>query len=108
MNLLPKNKTIVLEGMRCVSRPMMNKLLENGVEVGIIWIHISPETSFARNQKFGNKLTLEQAKRIDTTCRNFVKDYKGKVKIVAFDTENVRDFTNFKMDNLYGTTPLEV
>ena len=57
LNLLPKNKTIVLEGMRCVSRPMMNKLLENGVEVGIIWIHISPETSFARNQKFGTSET---------------------------------------------------
>ena len=95
LNLLPKNKTIVLEGMRCVSRPMMNKLLENGVEVGIIWIHISPETSFARNQKF-------------VFCRNFVKDYKGKVQIAAFDTENVKDFTNFRMDNLYGTTPIEV
>ena len=108
LNLLPKGKTIVLEGMRCVSRPMMNKLLENGVEVGIIWIHISPETSFARNQKFGNKLTLEQAKRLDTTCRNFIRDYKGKVKIAAFDTENVKDFANFRMDNLYGTTPFDV
>jgi hypothetical protein len=80
MNLLPKNKTIVLEGMRCVSRPMMNKLLDNGVDVGIIWIHISPETSFARNQAFGNKLTLDQAKRIDTTSRNFIRDYTGNKK----------------------------
>ena len=108
LNLLPKNKTIVLEGMRCVSRPMMNKLLENGVEVGIIWIHISPETSFARNQAFGNKLTLEQAKRIDTTCRNFIKDYKGKVKIAAMDTQNVRDFANFSVNNLNGATSFEV
>lgn len=42
LNLLPKGKTIVLEGMRAVSRPMMNKLMDNGVDVGIIWIHISP------------------------------------------------------------------
>ena len=51
---------------------------------------------------------MEQAKRIDTTCRNFVKDFKGKVNIVAFDTENVKDFTNFRMDNLYGTASIEV
>ena len=108
MNLLPKNKIIVLEGMRCVSRPMMNKLLENGVDVGIIWIHISPETSFARNQKFGNKLTLDQAKRIDTTCRNFVKDYKEKVNIVAFDTERVSDFTSLSVNNLNGATSFVV
>ena len=108
LNLLPKGKTIVLEGMRAVSRPMMNKLLDNGVDVDIIWIHISPETSLARNQIFGNKLTLEQVKRLDTTCRNFVKDFKDKVNIVAFDTENVKDFTNLRLDNLYGTTPVAI
>ena len=104
LNLLPKGKTIVLEGMRAVSRPMMNKLLENGVEVGIIWIHISPEISFQRNQAFGNKLTLEQAKRLDTTCRNFVRDFKGKVNIVALDTEKVSDFATFSVNSLNGAT----
>ena len=92
LNLLPKNKTIVLEGMRAVSRPMMNKLLENGVDVGIIWIHISPETSFARNQKFGN----------------FVKDFKGKVNVVALNTESVSDFTSFSVNSLNGATSFEV
>ena len=45
---------------------------------------------------------------MDTTCRNFVKDYKGKVKIAAIDTENVRDFANFSVNNLNGATHLEV
>lgn len=108
LNLLPKGKPIVLEGMRCVSRPMMNKLLENGVDVGIIWIHISPEVSFQRNRAFGNKLTLEQAQRLDTTCRNFIRDYKGKVNISAIDTENVGDFASFSVNNLNGATSFEV
>lgn len=108
LNLLPKGKPIVLEGMRCVSRPMMNKLLENNVDVGIIWIHISPEVSFQRNQAFGNKLTLEQAQRLDTTCRNFIRDYKGKVQIAAIDTENVGDFANFSVNSLNGATPFDV
>ena len=108
LNLLPKGKPIVLEGMRCVSRPMMNKLLENNVDVGIIWIHISPEVSFQRNQAFGNKLTLEQAKRLDTTCRNFIRDYKGKVQIAAINTENVGDFASFSVNSLNGATPFDV
>ena len=108
LNLLPKGKTIVLEGMRCVSRPMMNKLLGSNVDVGIIWIHISPEISFERNQAFGNKLTLEQAKRLDTTCRNFIRDYKGKVKIAAINTEKVKDFDQFSVNNLNEATSFEV
>ena len=104
LNLLPKGKTIVLEGMRAVSRPMMNKLLDNGIDVGIIWLHISPEVSFQRNQAFGNKLTLEQAKRLDTTCRNFIRDFKDKMNIVALDTEHVPDFTSFSVNSLNGAT----
>ena len=53
LNLLPKGKPIVMEGMRCVSRPMMNKLLENNIDVGIIWIHISQMSAFRETKHLG-------------------------------------------------------
>lgn len=102
LRLLPKGKDIVIEGMRCVSRPMMNKLLENNVEVKLIWIRVSPEVSYQRNLDWGTTTDEKMAVRHYTMCSNFVNDYTGKVDIMTIDSTNVCDFTRFSMKDLSG------
>lgn len=56
MNLSSYGKPIVLEGMRCISRPMMNSLLANGFHPTLIWLKCSVETSANRNNAWGTEV----------------------------------------------------
>ncbi len=108
LNSIDDKKDIVLEGMRCVSRPMMNKLVENGLDVKIIWISISPEKSKERTDLWGGKIDMKTAKMHFTQSRNFCYDYAGVVPIVMIDTTELADFSNFSMNNLCGCKKLAI
>ena len=78
LNLLPKGKPIVLEGMRCVSRPMMNKLLENNVDVGIIWIHISPRGQLSEKPSIWEQADLGASAKIGHHLSKLHKGLQGQ------------------------------
>lgn len=100
---LYKDRDIVIEGMRAVSRPMMNALIEAGCRMKLIWMKISPEVCMKRTYENGNEtLTLSGAMKQYNKTSNFIRDFTGKLPIDIIDTEEVEDFTEFSMTNLCG------
>lgn len=100
---LYKDRDIVIEGMRAVSRPMMNALIEAGCRLKLIWMKISPEVCMERTRKWGTEiLTLAGAITQYNKTSNFIRDFTGKLPIDIIDTEEVKDFAKFSMTNLCG------
>ena len=93
--LIGSGKDIVLEGMRCVSRPMMNVLVHLGQEIHLIWVRATPKTSYERTK---GSISFKVVQQDWTKCRNFISDYKNKVKCTIIDTDAIADFTTFKLD----------
>ena len=108
VKLLSRGKDIVLEGVRCISRPMMKVLDENGIKPKILWLKISPETSMKRQIAFGNqnpslKITSSDFKK----CENFMRDFRGKVETMIVDTESCEDFSKLSRNDLSGAKVVE-
>lgn len=101
LKLLETHKQVVLEGMRCISRPMMAKLVDN-VKPLIVWVQCDALTLYNRANSpignTGNPPTLEHIKKEITSCSNFVYDFAKTVDILTIDSTLTNDFTEFGKD----------
>lgn len=101
LNLLKTHKQVVLEGMRCISRPMMSKLIDITKPL-IVWVQCDALTLYYRansaSGNTGNPPTLDHIKRESTSCSNFVYDLVKSVDVVTLDSTLVKDFTEFGKD----------
>ena len=111
LNLLPLGKDIVLEGVKAISRPMMNTLIENGIHPVLICLRVSPETSANRWNQFDKDFPGVQVSKRGIVppealgkdgkkAHNFYNDFKDKLECRLIDTTNVTDFSQFSLDNL--------
>ena len=92
--LLSTNKDIVLEGMRCVSRPLFNKLLTLNAEITLIWVQCTPETSFQRTNE---SIKYSICKRDYTASKNIFYEYADRMKTILINTDNIKDFTKLSL-----------
>lgn len=99
-NLINLNKDIVLEGMRCVSRPLVNYLIQNKLDCCIIWVDCGAEESFNRaNKPSGNTGNPPNFKLVSVEyvkCRNFYNDFKGLITTKRIDSTDV-DWNTFTL-----------
>ena len=118
LRFLPLGKDIVLEGVKAVSRPMMRKLMENGVHPILIWLKITPEKSAERWNQFDIDFPGGQVSNCGVVppsamttnyhkAQNFYNDFKDKLECRLIDTTNVTDFSQFSLDNLCGAEVVE-
>lgn len=117
MNLLPIGKDMVMEGVKAISRPMMNSLLDNGICPILIWLKISPEKCAERWNQFDNDfpgVQVSNCEVVPSMCvsdhhkaQNFYNDFKDKLECRLIDTTNVTDFSQFSLDNLCGAEVVE-
>lgn len=98
LNLLTTHKKVVLEGIRCVSRPMMHKILDK-VKPLLIFVQCDALTLYHRATSpignTGNPPTLEHIKGEITSCVNFINDFIQEVDVLTIDSTLVTDFTKF-------------
>lgn len=99
--LINTNKDIVLEGMRCVSRPLFNKLLSLNVDITLVWMECSPEASFKRANEYNGKendgVKYTFCKREYTACKNIFNEYVDKMHTILINTEDTKDFTKLSL-----------
>ena len=92
--LISADKDIVLEGMRCVSRPLFNKLLTLNTDITLIWVQCSPETSFKRTNE---SIKYSICKRDYTASKNIFYEYADRVKTILINTEDIKDFSKLSL-----------
>lgn len=101
-NLINLGKDIVLEGMRCVSRPLVNYLLENNLECSILWVDCGIEESYKRatnpSGNSGNPPDFKLVVGEYTKCNNFYNDFNGVVNTRRINSNGV-DWNNFTLEN---------
>ena len=91
-NLLKQGKSVILEGNRCMSRPMMNELPLN--DVVMLWIKCDLDIALKRANIDRQLKDNEQMKIINSTysmCNNFINGYRY-VDTYIIDTTNCDDF----------------
>lgn len=95
-SLLDKGMSqVILEGMRCVSRPMIKSLLASNIFPLIIYVSCDKDVLLARAIKIPDvKLTAQELKRDirrDTSrCLNFINDIKTNDEYVYKDVIEVK------------------
>ena len=93
--LLSKNKDIVLEGTKIVSRPLFDFIKSLNVEVKLILISITAETSFIRNQQNNSTISFKTIKSEVTKANNIFNEYADCFNGEIIVTDDIDDFTNF-------------
>lgn len=93
-SLIDLNKDIVLEGTRCISRPLFNKLLSLNVDITLIWVQCSVETSYKRTNE---SISLRMCKRDYSASRNIFEEYKDRMNGIIINTEDTKDFTKLHL-----------
>ena len=97
------SKDIILEGARCISRPLVDYLLSKGVEVELYWVYSDSQTCYSRSHcdtgNQGNPPKMSLIESEITKSKNFYNDYKDKIKCFKIDTNEVKDFTKLTLDD---------
>lgn len=101
-NLLKKEKSVVLEGNRCISRPMLSKL--NLEDVLMLWIdcdldELIKRTSTDRELKDDKQLKI--IKSTLTMANNFTNDFVGKVTTYYINTSECKCRDDFESKTLF-------
>lgn len=98
LNLLSNHKQVVLEGMRCVSRPMIRQLVDKTTPL-VIFVQCDSNVLFNRatskDGNTGNPPTLNHIEREIKSCMNFVRDIRQDVDVLTIDSTNITDFSTF-------------
>ena len=107
LNLLPLGKDIVLEGVKAISRPMMNRLIENGICPAIVLLRIPVDTSMQRQTAFGTQPNPKVTSSDHKKAQNFYNDFRGRVETILIDTESCQDFNRLSLTDLVGAKMVE-
>lgn len=97
--LKSSNYVVVLEGMRCVSRPLINELIQASIKPLVIYVSCKDTILFDRaNSPYGNQGNPPTLKHIQgeiTRCNNFIRDIEQYVDICEIKTDDITNFENF-------------
>jgi len=93
INLLNQDKVVILEGVRCVSRPMLSKLSLKDVLFLFIDCDLNVALTRANNsRKEKDDKQMRGIKATYTLCTNFINDFKDKVDTFVINTSSCNDF----------------
>ena len=95
--LLIKNKDIVLEGSRVVSRPLFNYLKSLNVPIKLYYIKCSIEISYKRNIKNNSTLTFSQVKQECSRVENIYNEYYDIFDGEIIETNEIKDFNDLSI-----------
>lgn len=101
-NLIKTDKTVILEGMRCISRPMMSQM--NPDDIVMLWIDCNLDecvsrANLDRELKGHNQLKLIQSSF--TMCYNFTNEFLSKCPIFLIDTSECHSREDFENKTLF-------
>ena len=101
-NILKTDKTVILEGMRCISRPMMSQL--NLDDIVMLWIHCDLNECIARanlDREIKGDKQLKLIQSSFTMCYNFTNDFLSKCPIFLIDTSECHSREDFENKTLF-------
>lgn len=101
-NLIKTDKTIILEGMRCISRPMMSQM--NTDDVVMLWIDCNLDECAARanlDREIKGSKQLKLIQSSFTKCYNFTNEFLSKCPIFTIDTSECHSKEDFENKTLF-------
>ena len=101
-----KIKDVVIEGTRCINRPLMNKLIELKKEIDfnikLIYIYCDTEIIFKRNLdciENDSNIPFKHFNTIRKMCDNFYNEYCDIFDGEIIVSTEIEDFNNFNINN---------
>lgn len=101
-NLLKQDKKVILEGNRCISRPMMSKL--NPKDVVMFWVDCDINKLLTRtndDRQIKGDGQLKIIKSSLTMSNNFTNDYINNIDIYYIDTSECNGRDDFENKTLF-------
>lgn len=96
-NLLKQGKSVILEGNRCISRPMMSKL--NKKDILMLWVDCGIDIALDRahlERSIQGDKQLKIMKSTLTMCTNFTNDFLNDCDVYYIDTSDCKGREDFE------------
>lgn len=102
LNKINPAKSVVIEGFKIHSRPLINKLISGGYSVELYYLYCSLATSRARNFACdpNSTATYRLHNWIYTSAKNLYLEYKSKIPCHFMNTERLHSYEDFMRLNL--------
>jgi len=102
LSRINSTKSIVIEGFKIHSRPLINKLISGNYHIELYYLYCSLETSRARNFACdpSSTATYRLHNWIYTSAKNLYLEYKDKISCHFMNTERLSTYEDFMRLNL--------
>ena len=102
IKLASEGKTVVLEGDKICSHPLLDRLIDENLPVKLYYIRCSIETSKKRNVAWNSTVNDGVLKRVATKAKNIYLDYYKQFDGEILDTDTIEDVHSISVEKNKG------
>lgn len=97
-------KDIILEGVRCCSRPLLDYLINKNYLICIYYIYTTLSESIKRNFEFNKQssISLQVLKSVYTSAKNIYSEYKQIIPCKFINTTSFKTYKEFQNFSIYN------